>query len=78
MNLRFFLPCFHGLRASRLGHKRKEKPRSIIAVRTSHSANKRLVLYVLWTNLQNIVFLRIDACYKSLKSFWRCAFSLWT
>ena len=26
---RFFLPCFHGSRASRLGHKRKEKTRSI-------------------------------------------------
>ena len=25
MDPRFFLPCFHGLRASRLGHKRKEK-----------------------------------------------------
>ena len=29
MNPRFFLPCFHGPRASRLGHKRKEKTRSI-------------------------------------------------
>ena len=25
MDPRFFLPCFHGPRASRLGHKRKEK-----------------------------------------------------
>ena len=25
MDPRFFLPCFHGLHASRLGHKRKEK-----------------------------------------------------
>ena len=29
MDPRFFLPCFHGPRASRLGHKRKEKTRSI-------------------------------------------------
>ena len=29
MDPRFFLPCFHGTRASRLGHKRKEKTRSI-------------------------------------------------
>ena len=27
MDPRFFLPCFHGPRASRLGHKRKEKTR---------------------------------------------------
>ena len=27
--LDFYLPCFHGPRASRLGHKRKEKTRSI-------------------------------------------------
>ena len=29
MDPRFFLPCFHGPRASRLGHKKKEKTRSI-------------------------------------------------
>ena len=29
MDPRFFLPCFHGPRASRLGHRRKEKTRSI-------------------------------------------------
>ena len=29
MDPRFFLPCFHGPRASRLGHQRKEKTRSI-------------------------------------------------
>ena len=29
MDPRFFLPCFHGPRASRLGHTRKEKIRSI-------------------------------------------------
>ena len=29
MDPRFFLPCFHGPHASRLGHKRKEKTRSI-------------------------------------------------
>ena len=42
MDPRFFLPCFHGPRASRLGHKRKEKTRSITC-RTdrANEANKR-------------------------------------
>ena len=31
MDPRFFLPCFHG-------------PRALLAVRTSHSANKRYVM----------------------------------
>ena len=40
----FFLPCFHGPRASRLGHKRKEKTRSITC-RTdrANEANKRYI-----------------------------------
>ena len=29
MDSRFFLPCYHDSRASRLNHKRKEKSRSI-------------------------------------------------
>ena len=48
MDLRFFfLPCFHGSRASRLGHKRKGKPRSITC-RTdrANEVNKRYLLTV--------------------------------
>ena len=45
MDPRFFLPCFHGPRASRLDHKRKEKKLGPqLAVRTSHSANKMYTL----------------------------------
>ena len=45
MDPRFFLPCFHGPRTSRLGHKRKEKTRSITC-RTdrANEANKRYLL----------------------------------
>ena len=44
MDLRFFLPCFHGPRASHVGHKRKEKTWSITCRRALHSANKKYVL----------------------------------
>ena len=45
MDPRFFLPCFHGPRASRLGHERKEKTRSITC-RTdrANEANKMFII----------------------------------
>ena len=57
---RFFLPCFHGLRASRLGHKRKEKTRSITC-RTdrANEANKRYVL----PNIQRVI--KVDIALKN-------------
>ena len=46
MDPRFFLPCFHGPRAPRLGHKRKEKTRSITChTDRANEANKRY-LYI--------------------------------
>ena len=42
MDTRFFLPCFHGPSAERKGRK---KLVPLLAVRTSHSANKRYVQY---------------------------------
>ena len=55
MDPRFFLPCFHGPRASRLGHKRKEKTRSITC-RTdrANEANKRYLRYGI--TLDNIYY----------------------
>ena len=52
MDPRFFLPCFYGPRASRLGHKRKEKTRSITCpTDRANEANKRLVLLLYFTLL---------------------------
>ena len=42
MDTRFFLPCFHGPSAERKGRK---KLVPLLAVRTSHSTNKRYVQY---------------------------------
>ena len=45
MDPRFFLPCFHGPRASCLGHKSKEKTRSITCpTDRAKEANKYLLL----------------------------------
>ena len=58
MNPRFFLPYFHGPRASRLGHKRKEKTRSI-TYRTdrANEANKRYILYSILNVYKHVVLL---------------------
>ena len=51
MDSRFFLPCFHGPRASRLGHKRKEKTRSITC---RHGPRTRLIrgIYFLYQGMK--------------------------
>ena len=43
MDPRFFLPCFHG-------------PRALLAVRTSHSANKRYVMdsWLYWISVSTV------------------------
>ena len=49
MDPSFFLPCLHGPRALRLGHKRKEKTRSITC--RMDSASKR---YIFSSNFSSI------------------------
>ena len=53
MDPRFFLPCFHGTRALRLGHKRKEKTRSITcSTDRANEANKRYLFYLCKVTVQ--------------------------
>ena len=55
MDPRFFLPCFHGPSAKRLGHKRKEKTRSTTC-RTdrANEANKRYVIRASWNDIGTV------------------------
>ena len=46
MDPRFFLPCFHGPRASRLGHKRKEKTRSKLSSAVTSNSDNFLAVYL--------------------------------
>ena len=46
MDPRFFLPCFHSPRALRLGHKRKEKTRSIACRTDLAPANKKYITII--------------------------------
>ena len=63
MDPRFFLPCFHGPRASRLGHKRKKKTRSITSrLDWANEANKMFIIVSLIVYWPVRIFKKVCVC----------------